>query len=306
MPDRSLERTIRFMAKILIVEDSPVDQLLIQRLLVRPGWVSQIASDGKEALELVNKLRPDIVITDLQMPVMDGLELVKSIRANDASLPIVLVTGKGSEQTAIDALRCGATTYSPKSQLSTDLVSTVEQVLEMAQRMNYSHDSNFFPAPKAHAVVLKNDLKLIGPTIENMQANLPAWSDRDRLQIGMALDEALVNAMHHGNLDVDSSMREGDETNYYELIRSRQSKRPWGDRKVRVEFEFSDQHICIQVSDEGKGFDPTSVPDPRTPENLHRVCGRGLFLIRNFMDQVAHNSVGNQITMTKLRQSTEA
>ncbi len=293
------------MAKILIVEDSPVDQLLIKRLLVRPGWVSQIAGDGKEALELISKLRPDIVITDLQMPVMDGLELVKSIRLSDPTLPIVLVTAKGSERTAIDALRCGATTYSPKSRLSSDLVSTVEQVLEMAQRMQYSHDADFSPKPKAHAVVLKNDLKLVGPTIENMQGNLPAWSDRDRLQIGMALDEALVNAMHHGNLEVDSTMREGDEKNYYELIRDRQDKAPWKERKVRVEFEFSDEHICIQVSDEGIGFDPALVPDPRRPENLHRVCGRGLFLIRNFMDQVAHNAIGNQITMTKLRRCTE-
>ena len=56
------------MAKILIVEDSPVDQRLIQRLLVRPGWVTQLAGNGNEALELIGKVRPDIVITDLQMP----------------------------------------------------------------------------------------------------------------------------------------------------------------------------------------------------------------------------------------------
>jgi len=290
------------MAKILIVEDSPVDQLLIKRLLVRRDWVTQVASNGQEAVELIGKVRPDIVITDMQMPIMNGLELVKYVRENDPSLPIVLVTAKGSEETAVEALRSGATSYSPKSSLSTDLAATVEQVLEMAQRMKYSHDANFFPTPQSHAVVLENDLKLIGPTIENIQANLPAWSDRDRLQIGMAIDEALVNAMHHGNLEVDSSMREGDESDYYEMIRNRQSKTPWKGRKVRVEYEFSDQHICIQVSDEGPGFDPTIIPDPRTPENLHRVCGRGLFLIRNFMDQVAHNATGNQITMTKLRE----
>jgi len=236
------------MAKILIVEDSTVDQLLIKRLLVRPEWVTQIASNGKEAVELISKVRPDIVITDMQMPVMDGLELVKFVRENDPSLPIVLVTAKGSEQTAVEALRSGATSYSPKSRLSADLAATVEQVLEMAQRMQYSHDSDFYPTPKSHAVVLENDLQLIGPTIENIQANLPAWS---------------------------------------------------------VEYEFSDQHICIQVSDEGPGFDPSSIQDPRTPENLHRISGRGLFLIRNFMDQVAHNATGNQITMTKLRQSSD-
>ncbi len=293
------------MAKILVVEDSPVDQLLIQRLLVRPGWVTQVADNGKEALNVIAKIRPDIVITDLQMPVMDGLELVKEIRSNDSSLPIVLVTGQGSEQTAIDALRCGATTYSPKSALQNDLASTVAQAIEMSQRMHYSHDSGLFPVPQSQAFVLRNDLKLIGPMIEKLQNSLPAWSDRDRLQIGMALDEALVNAMHHGNLEVDSKLREGNEKDYYAEIRKRQEQAPFCQRSVRIEYEFSDDHICIQISDEGPGFDPSTIPDPRTPENLHRVCGRGLFLIRSFMDQVAHNVTGNQITMTKLRQEED-
>lgn len=289
------------MATILVVEDSPVDQLLMQRLLERPEWEIQVANDGQAALDLIDQKRPDVVITDMQMPIMGGLELTKAIRSKDSALPIVLVTGHGSEKTAVDALRCGATTYSPKSLLQSDLVSSVEQVLEMSRRMTYSHDSGFYPVPKSQVFVLKNDLKLVGPMIENMQNCLPSWSDRDRLQIGMALDEALVNAIHHGNLEVDSSLRENDEKKYYEAIRVKQTQQPFCQRSVRVEVEFSDQHICIQISDEGPGFDPSSIPDPTTPENLHRVCGRGLFLIRNFMDQVAHNAVGNQITMTKLR-----
>lgn len=289
------------MFKILIAEDSPVDRTLIERLLDRPDWSVIMTNDGQQALAAMESQRPDLVITDMQMPEVDGLQLVKSIRAEDASLPIVLVTSKGSEEAALEALRCGATSYSPKSTLRADLAATVEQVLEMSQRMQYTHSVDFCPAPTSHALVLKNDLSLVGPAIENMQSKLPAWSDRDRLQIGMALDEALVNAMHHGNLEVDSSHREGDGSEYYELIRRRQQTEPWGSRRVKVEYEFSDEHICIQVSDEGAGFDPAQVADPSTPENLHRVYGRGLFLIRNFMDQVAHNHAGNQITMTKLR-----
>ena len=136
-----------------------------------------------------------------------------------------------------------------------------------------------------------------------MQENLPAWSDRDRLQIGMALDEALVNAMHHGNLEVDSKLRESEnESQYYDLIRSRLNETPFCHRRVRVEAEFSDQHICVQISDDGQGFNPGEIPDPTADENLNNLSGRGLFLIRSFMDQVAHNLAGNQITMTKLRQ----
>ena len=77
-------------------------------------------------------------------------------------------------------------------------------------------------------------------------------------------------------------------------------------RRVRIEAEFSEHHICVQISDDGPGFDPETVPDPTAEENLHRASGRGLFLIRSFMDQVAYNKIGNQITMTKLRKKEAA
>ena len=118
----------------------------------------------------------------------------------------------------------------------------------------------------------------------------------------MALDEALINAMHHGNLEVDSVLRKTEnEEGYYNLIKARKKESPFCHRRVRVEAEFSDDHICVQITDDGLGFDPASIPDPTAKENLHSVSGRGLFLIRSFMDQVAHNLTGNQITMTKLR-----
>ena len=57
------------------------------------------------------------------------------------------------------------------------------------------------------------------------------------------------------------------------------------------------------VRDQGKGFDPTQLPDPTEPENVGRVNGRGLFLIRTFMDEVTFNSQGNEITMIRRRDS---
>ena len=128
-----------------------------------------------------------------------------------------------------------------------------------------------------------------------------AGNETRRLQLGMALDEALTNAMHHGNLEVDSSLRDEDDSQYYEMVKQRQLEVPFRNRRVHFQAEFSEEHICVQISDEGPGFDPKSIPDPRDEENLMKLCGRGLLLIRSFMDQVAHNQAGNQITMTKLR-----
>lgn len=296
------------MAKILVVEDSSVDRMLIGGLLAKESdWDIEFACDGQEGLDRINpnaadSIQPDVIVTDLQMPHVDGLELVRQVRASYPEVPVVLITSYGSEQIALEALRVGATSYSPKSMLRRDLIRTIKQVIEMAKRMRYTHDTDVLPAPKQVAFVLDNESMLIGPMIEHLQENLPRWSNRDRLQIGMAMDEALVNAMHHGNLEVDSSLRESeDEKKYYELIRARKNVAPFCYRRVRVEAEFSDDHICVQISDDGLGFDPGTIPDPTSDDNLHKLSGRGLFLIRAFMDQVAHNLLGNQITMTKLR-----
>lgn len=298
------------MAKILVVDDSAVDRQLIGGLLsAESRWEIEFAENGRQAFEILEQApslddAPDAVVTDLRMPEMDGLELVKAVRENHPHIPVVLVTSYGSEKIANDALRAGATNYTPKDQLSQHLVRTVRHTLELAKHMKFSVQEGVQRVSRQIGFVLENELCQIGPTIEHLQENLPSWSDRDRLQIGMALDEALVNAIHHGNLEVDSSLREGEcESRYYELIQERKTTPPYCDRRVRVEAEFSDQHICVQISDDGPGFAPDDIPDPTAEENLLRASGRGLFLIRSFMDQVAHNEKGNQITLTKLRQS---
>ena len=288
--------------KILVVDDNPVDRHLVGSLLSKvANWEVDFASDGVAAMNFLESTLPDIVVTDLQMPYIDGLQLVKNIRSDYSHIPVVLITSHGSEKTAVEALKCGAASYSPKSALSHDLVRTVKQVLQMSERVQVESAEANQPVPDNMAYVLDNDLGLIGPLIENLQASLPSWSDRDRLQIGMAIDEALVNAMHHGNLEVDSNLRDSDEQKYYDQIRDRRCQEPFCNRKVSVQAEFSEQHVCIQISDDGPGFDPTQVEDPTTDDNVQRIGGRGLFLIRAFMSQVAHNGCGNQITMTKIR-----
>jgi len=292
--------------KILVVDDSSVDRMLVGGLLGKePTWQIEFAVDGKEGFDRLSDVAttPDVIVTDLQMPRMDGLELVRQVRKSHPLIPIVLITSFGSEQIAIDALRAGATSYTPKTMLQSALIQTIKQVFEMSTRVQHIVAES--EIPRGHLTryyVLENESSLIGPTIEVLQENLPSWSSRDRLQIGMALDEALVNAMHHGNLEVDSSLRDGENgTRYYEEIQARKDIEPYVNRRVRIEAEFSDKHICVQISDDGPGFDPHKVPDPTAESNLHKVSGRGLFLIRSFMDQVAHNAAGNQITLTKLR-----
>ena len=96
------------MVKALVVDDSKVDRLMIGGLLEKDGEIEvAYATDGNEALSRIEESPPDLVITDLVMPELDGLELVGEIRRRFPLVPVILCTSKGSEQIAVEALQRG-------------------------------------------------------------------------------------------------------------------------------------------------------------------------------------------------------
>ncbi len=298
---------------ILICDDSALDRHLLWSLLSHnPELALRECGDGEAALEELERQMADLVVTDLTMPRRDGLGLVREIKSRWPALPVVLVTSQGSDETALLALRHGAASYSPKQSLAQDLLPTVEFVLDIASHSMprpgaggslLAQSRTAGPAPLANplAHILENDCRLIGPLIEHLQDQLPHWSEQDRLQIGMAVGEALANAMHHGNLEVSSVLRGEDDQQYHQLIRQRRGAAPWAGRKVHVSSLLGDDEIRISIRDEGPGFDQASVPDPTAPGRLEQLSGRGLLLIRSFMDEVRYRGRGNEIEMVKRR-----
>ncbi|HAN99963.1 MAG TPA: response regulator receiver protein [Planctomycetaceae bacterium] len=297
---RALE--VRNLAHILVVDDSAVDRRLVGAVLEQSDeWEVSYAENGRQALEKIETTRIDVVVTDLQMPELDGLELVRALVQRRPTIPIVLITSNGSEKLAIEALKAGASSYSPKHALKEDLVPTLRTVL--ASAVEEERKERVLQRRVRHAMhfVLENDNSLIGPLVEFLQQQLIGWEEADRLRIGIALDETLVNAMYHGNLEVGSDLRQDDESEYYKTIELRAKTAPYSHRKLTVDAEFGPDWLRVRVEDEGPGFDPDSLPDPTDPENLERVSGRGLLLIRTFMDEVTFSPRGNAITMFKRR-----
>src|SRR5215467_12614868 len=121
------------MAKILVVDDSLMDRTLASKLLEKhTGWTVAHAEHGRAALVVLERETFDLVLTDLQMPEMNGLELVSAIRAQHTYVPVILMTAHGSEEIAMQALQRGAASYVPKQNLALDLVETAESVLTVA------------------------------------------------------------------------------------------------------------------------------------------------------------------------------
>ena len=119
---------------VLIVDDSPMDRHLAGAIVQKmDGWKAAFAGDGNEALSLLEGQRPDVVLTDMLMPEMDGLQLVQAVHAKYPLVPVILMTAHGSEDLAIRALQSGAASYVPKKSLARDLAETLEQILNAAQ-----------------------------------------------------------------------------------------------------------------------------------------------------------------------------
>lgn len=289
--------------RALVVDDSPDQARLVAFLLEKQGMTVEIAENGREALQIVGRAEFDVVVTDLQMPEMDGLDLVEAVAAKNPCLPIVLITAFGSEETAVEALKRGATSYIPKRRLHDELVDTVHNLLAVGE------------AKRERACVLKslveshfdfrleNDTGLVAPLVSYVEEILAARFGQEEdgpvFRVGVALSEALLNAIYHGNLEVDPELRERDPLEYRDALRTQARAAPYKDRRVLVHVQIGDSEVRFQVRDEGPGFDYSKRPDPTDPENILKLSGRGLFLIHSFMDRVEHNEAGNEITMIK-------
>lgn len=295
------------MQTVLVVDDVTLDRHLVGALIdEHVGWSAVFAEDGRDALEQIQRQVPDVVLTDLQMPEMNGLQLVEAIRRDYSYLPVILMTAHGSEEIAVAALKAGAASYVPKRDLARDLVPTTQKVLDMARTTRNQQQVLDCLIETEFRFLLSNDPHRVQQLINHLQDHLTMMNLVDKaglIRVGTALHEALVNAMEHGNLELTSELRESENaSDYRKLVDERRHRPPYCDRRVLVIARFSRQEGIFVVRDDGRGFDPSKLADPRDPANLQKCSGRGLFLIRTFMDEVRFNDIGNEITMIKRRQ----
>ena len=122
---------------------------------------------------------------------------------------------------------------------------------------------------------LPNDVRSIEHAVEYVMRHCSdccAYARRLNLNFRVGLTEALSNAILYGN-DQDPGKR------------------------VKVEITVRGEEVTARITDEGRGFDPTTIPDPTLPDNLDKPGGRGIFLMKSLMDEVRFNEEGNSVTL---------
>ncbi len=291
---------------VLVVDDSPVDQKLVGGLLSRDiEWLVEFADDVDSALSMIADISPDIVITDLQMPGKSGIELVKIGRKKFPHIPVVLITGQGSEELAVHALEAGASSYVPKSALAASLNDTVNQMLALAEKDKNKDRLMNFTTNCRYQFKMDSDPKLIPPLIEFVADTMKLMKVGDLVlirHIAVAIEEALVNALFHGNLELAQSHAHAGrhaepDSQEFKLVEDRMKMEPYNSRKIFFGMDVSRSKAQFAIRDQGPGFDVKSLPDLSSSSNLTDTTARGLTLISNFMDEVKFNDEGNEIRL---------
>jgi serine/threonine-protein kinase RsbW len=133
--------------------------------------------------------------------------------------------------------------------------------------------------PVTHSAVVESTSSAVSSVCESILSRLKAnrFGEEDIFAVHLALEEAFINAVKHGN-KMDAV------------------------REVRIDYSVAPDKVEVTVTDGGEGFDPNAVPDPRYGENLYKPEGRGLFLMRSYMDVVTFNERGNSVCMVKYKE----
>ncbi|MEX0820071.1 MAG: response regulator [Pirellulaceae bacterium] len=263
------------MTTVLIVDDSALDRELAKGILaVDPQLSIETVEDGRAALDRLRAGGIDLVLTDLLMPDINGLQLVTTIRADYPEVPVILMTGGGTEVVAMNALAQGAASYVPKRMLNDWLLKTTHDLLAL-QRGQQAHGRLL----ECFSVVqfeldLHNEPALIDPLVEYLQqivCGMQLFDATESYRLGVGLKEALQNALYR------------DRTIHF---------------AVRIDRHKARFTLRAQP-DDGPVFDATAVPDVEDLDALKTTGERGFMLMRSHLDDVRFNDRGTEVVLVK-------
>lgn len=257
---------------VLVVEDEEFLRDGIVELLTMRGWEVYAVEDGQEAFDVFRRRPFEVVLTDLLMPRLDGMQLIRSLREIDPEIPLVVLTAFGTSDRLGDALRAGATDFLHKPFDNDELAATLLKAWE--SRFKSRAPSIVLEKTKAELeVTIPADHEIAAGAIAEIEIVTRAFGYyKKRWNIRRALEEAVENAVTYGS----------------------ENRKP---RNITLSMNFDGEALSLSVADQGPGFDwkKWSVPDGSPTDE------RGLFFIRSVADETTWNEEGNVITMTFYR-----
>ena len=292
------------MPRILAVDDEPLNLMILAEILSGAGHQVDQASDGEDAWEMLQQTTYDLVVLDRLMPRMDGLNLLKKLKADPhlSTIPVIMQTAAASQSQILEGLEAGAYHYLIKPYAPTVLNAMVTAVLDdVHERSNLREIS----ANLSNTLTLMTGAVFSFRTLEDARALAAALSGlcADTGAAGFGLLELLINAVEHGNLGITyqekSALR---QTGDWEAeVAHRLTLTPWRDRSAQVELTQKQSEIEFIIRDEGSGFDWTRYLH-FDPERAFDLNGRGVAMANTLGFQfLEYQGCGNTVVVRASR-----
>lgn len=293
------------MPSLLVINPNAATQhTLLELLSAQPDWEAQSTASMSQGLDLLAAGDFGMVVADLQLVAEDEQANLAALMAGDAYRPVLLTGTDGTVDQVVGALHAGAAGFIHTNRLDNELVDHITRVFNAAKRNKTQARLLECMTSSCSQFELENDPTLLPALLVRFQASAAMFGvcdESDRTRIGMALEEALSNALYHGNLEVSSDLRQESLARYYDMAADRREQSPYRERKIHITETMTAESATFVIRDEGPGFDTSKVNDEPDPDDLEAVSGRGLILMKAFMDEVTYNEKGNEVTLVKHR-----
>jgi DNA-binding response OmpR family regulator len=293
------------MPSILIYDLNKAGREAIREALsVHEEWELLSAATRSQALQCLQDDPVDLVVVDAQT-----LERTEDAwlpcRAPDgrAQVPVVVLAADSRQNaTIVEELLLGSASYAPGSTGARDLVKTVEQVLQLAGRgRRHPLLSETQQTTETRFTLDHNNLTLLPILAQHL-----SWTCEEfeigrgaiRRQVAVALEKAMFNAIVFGNLQLPLSLPDWDDDAFFAMVRDRQRRSPYRERKLRVSASFAPHDARFSIRHEGPALEAVDLSDAPAG-GLETPYVRGLLLIRTFMDQVTFYERANTLHLLK-------
>jgi anti-sigma regulatory factor (Ser/Thr protein kinase) len=289
-------------ADVIIIDTDAERAAAVAARARSDAWDTSILTSVESARAVIGARPVTLAVIDSSL--WHRHDLASWISAEHPALPVVVLTDRDAAPDGIvEQLQLGAMSFVPRDSDSRRLVETIGTIIGLSRRNPYREGVR--PYLRAGEVELHvgSDPSVVPVVVGYLQRILEDYgltSAREQTRVGVAVSEALANAMIHGNLEVGSEMRTDQPDLYYRLVDERSRMEPYKDRNVHVIMRFSQSSATFVIRDQGRGFDRGAVADPTDPANIMLASGRGILLMRAYCDAVSWNDSGNEITLVKV------
>lgn len=294
--------------KVLIVEDDFFSRQYFESIVKTLKYECRAVENGEEGLKTFQTFKPDIILSDIQMPKKNGLELLEDIRLQKSDVIVVMITAFDSEDYAIKALQLGANNYLKKPINHDNLLRILRKYKGILENRSIKKNIIDSIIRREFTMKIKSEINIVSIIVEQLIHEVETiFEDNELISIQLGLVELVTNSVEHGNLEIDYQEKtEALDNNTLEaLYEERLSDPKKANRFVTIEFNQNTEYCQWLIKDEGDGFDWQNVKNPLEGESILELHGRGIFISRFQFDELEYLGNGNTVRVLKKRTKKE-